>query len=287
MQISVYRFATGALLALLLAGCGDAGEQSASQAPEPELDNTREVADYYAANPDFFSFKTLDDVPGDLAWENGDHLPEIGSPQATKGGTLYGRLQDFPRTLRTIGPDSNGSFRALLLDDVGMTLAKVHPENLELYPGLAEAWAVDWEHRTVYIKLDPRATYSDGVPITADDYLFMFWFYRSPYVNAPWYNNFYGSQYTNITRYDDHLISISMPEAKPDMPNRALQIQPIPRHFYREVGDDFTERYQWRFAPTPGAYVVREEDIRKGRSIALTRLGQLVGKGQEILSLPF
>lgn len=272
MQISVYRLVTGALLALLLAGCGDTDEQNTSQAAEPQRDNSQEVADYYAANPEFFSFRTPADVPADLVWENGDHLPEIGSPQATKGGTLYGRLQDFPRTLRTIGPDSNGSFRALLLDDVGMTLAKVHPENLELYPGLAEAWAVDWENKTVYVKLDPRATYSDGVPITADDYLFMFWFHRSPYINAPWYNNFYSSQYTNITRYDDHLISISMPEAKPDMPGRALSIRPIPRHFYRETGDDFTERYQWKFEPTPGAYIVREEDIRKGRSIALTRL---------------
>ena len=139
MQITVYRLVTGTLLALLLAGCGDATDETASQAAEPQRDNTREVADYYAANPEFFGFRTLADVPEGLVWENGEHLPDIGSPEATKGGTLYGRLQDFPRTLRTIGPDSNGSFRALLLDDVGMTLATVHPENLELYPGLAEA----------------------------------------------------------------------------------------------------------------------------------------------------
>jgi hypothetical protein len=37
----------------------------------------------------------------------------------------------------------------------------------------------------------------------------MFWFYRSPYIRAPWYNNWYGSQYTNITRYDEHTFSIT------------------------------------------------------------------------------
>ena len=51
-----------------------------------------------------------------------------------------------------------------------------------------------------------------------------------------------------------------------------LNLFPVPQHHYREVGEDFVERYQWRFAPTTGAYVVRDEDIKKGRSIALTRL---------------
>ncbi len=273
MQASTYRFLAGALFLLLVAGCGESSEQSAQQEPVSRRDIMQEVTAYYGANPDFFGFKTAADVPADLVWEDGAHLPDIGSPEATKGGTQYGRLQDFPRTLRLVGPDSNGGFRALLLDDVAMTLAKAHPETLELYPGLAEAWAVDRENKTVYIKLDPQATYSDGVPVTADDYLFMFWFHRSPYITAPWYNSFYSTQYTNVTRYDDHLISISMPEAKPDMLNQALQqIRPIARHHYREMGDDFTERYQWVFEPTTGPYIIKEEDIRKGRSIALTRL---------------
>ncbi len=273
MQTSKYSFIAGCLFALLVAGCGDSSERLAQQVGDSTRDVMQEVTAYYAANPDFFGFKTPADMPRGLVWENGDHLPDIGSPQATKGGTQYGRLQDFPRTLRLVGPDSNGGFRALLLDDVAMTLAKAHPETLELYPGLAEAWAVDLENKTVYIKLDPQATYSDGVPVTADDYLFMFWFHRSPYITAPWYNSFYSTQYTNITRYDDHLISISMPEAKPDMLNKALQqMRPIARHHYREMGDDFIERYQWVFEPTTGPYIIKEEDIRKGRSIALTRL---------------
>jgi len=273
MRLTVYRLVSTALVALLLAGCGDRGEPSGGQDQPAARDITAELQAYYAAHPDFFGFKTLADVPAGLTWENGEDLPEIGSAQATKGGTLHARLPDFPRTLRTVGPDSNDSFRTYLLDDLGMYLARVHPENLELYPGLAEAWAVDWENKTVYIKLDPDATFSDGVPVTADDYLFMFWFFQSSYINAPWYNNYYSTQFTNITRYDDHLISMSVPETKPDLPNRVLvQTIPIPQHFYRDMGADFTEHYQWKFVPTTGPYVIRDEDIRKGRSITLTRL---------------
>ena len=46
----------------------------------------------------------------------------------------------------------------------------------------------------------------------------------------------------------------------------------MPQHHFNEVGDDFVERYQWRFAPTTGPYIVQEKDIKKGRSIALTHI---------------
>ncbi|MFN2329772.1 MAG: extracellular solute-binding protein [Chromatocurvus sp.] len=263
-----------ASLVFLLAGCGEQGSDTGGadvNAGAP-ADVNAEVDAFYADNPDFFGFRTPADLPPDLEWTSNDDLPEIGSPEAVKGGTQYLALQDFPRTLRTVGPDSNGSFRPYILDNVGMSLTHQHPETLELYPALAEAWAVDWDNNTVYARLDPAATWSDGEPITADDYLFMFWFYRSPYIMAPWYNNFYSTAYTNISRYDDHTISITMAERKPDMDERGLLLRPIPQHFYREMGDDFTERYQWSFEPTAGAYIVRDEDVRKGRSIALTRL---------------
>ncbi|PLW83719.1 ABC transporter substrate-binding protein [Kineobactrum sediminis] len=257
-------------LTLLLSGCGKP-DDNAAVTTGAEADVSAEVEAFYAANPEFFGFKTLADVPVDLNWEAGEGLPEIGSPEARKGGTQYGALQDFPRTLRTVGPDSNGGFRTFLLDEVGMSLTHLHPGTRELYPGLAEAWALDPENRTVYIKLDPQATFSDGAAITADDYLFMFWFYRSPYIMAPWYNNFYSTTYSNITRYDDHLISITTAELKPDFAEKATNLRPVPQHHYKAMGENFTERYQWQFEPTPGAYIVREDDIRKGRSIALTR----------------
>ena len=257
---------------VLLVGCGQSDDGSEVSTDDlVAIDNTEEVNQFYADNPDFFIFKTLADLPTDLTWINNDHLPEVGSPDARKGGTQYGRLQDFPRTLRTVGPDSNGSFRPMILDDVTMGFGMRHPDYFDYIPALAESWAVDRENKTVYVKLDKAARWSDGVAITTSDVFFMFWLYRSPYIVAPWYNNWYGTQYVNITSYDDHTFSITMPEAKPDMDSRVLELRPMPQHFFKEVGEDFVERYQWRFAPTTAAYVIHDEDIRKGRSIALTR----------------
>ncbi|MBT3428113.1 MAG: ABC transporter substrate-binding protein [Gammaproteobacteria bacterium] len=260
------------LLIPLLILCVSCSE-SENQQPNSELaiNNTQEVLDYYASNPEFFRTQPLAELPEGLVWQDGSALSEIGSPEAKKGGSEYVRIQDFPRTLRTVGPDSNGSFRPWILDNVAMSLAHRHPNQMDFFPGLATAWAIDEKTKTVFVKLDPNAHWSDGDAITADDYFFTFWFNRSPYITAPWYNNYYHSQFTGITKYDDHLIAVSIPELKPDTDAKVLGLSPLPQHFYSEVGDDFIERYQWRFAPTTGAYVIRDGDLKKGRSVRLSR----------------
>ncbi len=135
----------------------------------------------------------------------------------------------------------------------------------------------------MYVRLDPDARWSDGESVTSDDYLFMFFFFQSTYIRAPWYNNWYTEMYTNITKYDDLTFSISVPEAKPDMNSRVLDLVPVPRHFFKELGEDYVERYQWRFQPTTGAYVINEKDIKKGRSIVLTRQQDWWAKDKKFL----
>jgi len=173
------------LLSLWLIGCSDSSEQldKASQ------DNTSEVNSYYAENPDFFTFSAKEALPQNLTWHTGMDLPDIGSTLAIKGGTEYARLDDFPRTLRVVGPDSNGSFRPYILDDVSMQLAHRHPDEFVFYPGLADSWAIDRATKTIYVKLDTNARWSDGAPVTSDDFMFMFFFFQSSYIVAPWYNN--------------------------------------------------------------------------------------------------
>jgi microcin C transport system substrate-binding protein len=294
------------MLVTLFVGCGKKEDSTSTEfAP---IDNTDEVQNYYQTKvnlppsifeelergtitqeeldariaagefPKFFRFATPEDIPSHLEWVDGSELPDIGDPDAVKGGIRYANLQDFPRTLRVIGPDSNGSFRPFLLDDTSMEFAHRHPNitsigkyGHEYFPGVAKEWAIDKANKTVYVRLNPEARWSDGVPITTDDVFFMFFMYQSKYINAPWYNNWYNRNYTNVTKYDEHTFSISVPEAKPDMNARVLELRAMPRHFYKEMGDDFVQRYQWRFQPTSGPYIIEDGNIQKGRFIRLTR----------------
>lgn len=261
-----------------LAACGEGGPGGETKSPdvaqvETGVDRVSEAAKaYYAEHPDFFTFATLADLPTDLTWETGMDLPEMGSDKAKKGGTKYTSMQDFPRTLRTVGPDANGSFRPYILDDTTVGFAMRHPNMPEhFYNGLADEWAIDAEKGMVYVRLSPDARWSDGVPITSDDVLYLFYLYQSPYINAPWYNNWYTESYKNITRFDDHTFSITLAKPRPDMDENVLSLRPMAEHFYGDLGDDFVEKFQWQFAPTTGPYVIKPDDIKKGRAITLTR----------------
>ncbi len=265
---------TRRLISISLAGiCLSVLSHCSKKEEQAVIDNTEEVLAYYKSKPDFFQFKTMDDLPRDLVWVDNMDLPDIGSPNAKKGGTVFGAIDAFPATLRTVGPDANGSFRNYLLDETTVSLAILHPNvRNKFVPGLAKQWSVDVKNKTVYIKLDPDARWSDGEKVTSDDFVFSFFFHQSSYIQQPWYNNWYGTKYTGIIKYDDHTLAIKVKDGKPDLDAMALGVSPVPQHFYKELGKDYTQRYQWRFIPTTGAYVVKEEDIKKGRSIALTRL---------------
>jgi len=226
---------------------------------------------YYAQHPEFFTFATPADLPPDLQWQDGSEQAEFASLEAQKGGEVRIWIPDFPRTLRFVGPDSNGSFRRYILDENGMTLLHKHPNTGAYYPGLAQAWAVADSGDTLFFKLDPDATYSDGVPVRSGDFFFMFYFMRSPHIVAPWYQDYYSRKFSNITKYDDLTFSFTVTEMKPDILRYAEQ-RPVPRHFYANFGADYVQRYQWQFEPTTGPYTIRESGLKKGRSITQTRV---------------
>ncbi|MDV7397627.1 hypothetical protein RZS08_39875, partial [Arthrospira platensis SPKY1] len=39
----------------------------------------------------------------------------------------------------------------------------------------------------------------------------------------------------------------------------------MPRHFFRELGPDFVQRFNWRFAPTTGPYILTPEELERSR----------------------
>jgi len=114
--------------ALLLSAC--VKKEAVDTAPKTSTSDAAKA--FYDAHPEFFHYKTPADIPADLVWDDGMDLPDLGSPNAKKGGMMNFWVQDFPRTLRTVGPDSNGSFRPWILDDNAIPFAERHPNDTSL-----------------------------------------------------------------------------------------------------------------------------------------------------------
>jgi microcin C transport system substrate-binding protein len=221
---------------------------------------------------DFLKMGTPAEVPSGLVWSNGMNQPEIGDPSAKKGGVFRRSIPSFPPTIRPFGENSNNSFRGDLYDTIEMPMVNFHPETMEMIPGLAKEWATSADGRTIYFRLDPEARYSDGVQIKAKDFLISVYLRVSDNIVNPYSKQYYRENIAQIAIYDDLTVSVSLPEAKIYAPAVAGSITPAPPHFYSEYGPDYTERYQWRFPPTTGAYEVLPKDIIKGVSITQTRV---------------
>lgn len=300
------RFAPSLTLAFLLGGCGpqstEEGTGSSDSSPTASATTSpvaapasgtatadanaptgaAQAAAYYAANPDFFQFRDLSELPADLVWEDGMDQEEFASPDAIRGGTIRSFVPDFPPTIRFVGPNSNHSLRSAYLDTNVVGLIERHPNTGDFYAAVAEAWAIGADQQTVYYRIDPRARFSDGHPVTVDDFFFLFFFMQSEFITAPWYNDFYSLHYESITRYDDHTFAIRLAQVYPE-PLEYAGLRPVPEHFYTHFGPDYAEVYQWQFEPTTGPWVVDTDNLRFGEKISLLRVSDWWGDQKKFL----
>ena len=206
-------------------------------------------------------------LPDNIQWLNNDADPVFASADAKRGGTFHTALMTFPLTFRTVGPDSNSSFRSAIIGNQ-LSLIGLHPNTLNIIPELATHWAFDPDKKTMYFKLNPDARWSDGVPVTADDFAFTLEFMRSKHIIAPWYNDYYTQEIDGVIVYDALTLAVVSTKAVPDL-HLKLGISPTPRHYYKTIGDDFVRKYNWEIVPNTGAYQI--SDFRKGKYVMFKR----------------
>lgn len=221
---------------------------------------------------DYLVLKDAASLPKNLHWQDGGDQPELGSPQARKGGTLRMALQRaFPSTLCPFGPNSNNATRRYIYDDIDMPLIRIHPGTGKFIPGTADRWAVSEDGKTVYFHIDPDARFSNGFPLTTRDFITSLYVRTSDYSAEPFYGDYYLSNFSRITLYGNDTLAVTMPLARP----AAAFYAAIPAsctRFYAEFGPDYPTRYLWRAAPTTGAYRLTAEGMIPGRQMTLERV---------------
>jgi microcin C transport system substrate-binding protein len=166
-----------------------------------------------------------------------------------------------------VGPDSNSSFRSAILGNQ-LSLTGLHPNTLNIVPELASHWAFGKDKKTMYFKLNEKARWSDGVPVTAHDFAYTLVFMRSKHIVAPWYNNYYTEMIDRVIVYDDHTLAVASTKARPDL-YLILSIAPTPRHFYGQLKEDFVRKYNWKIVPNTGPYQI--SDFKKGKYVKFER----------------
>ncbi|MFM5702927.1 extracellular solute-binding protein [Aeromonas caviae] len=208
-------------------------------------------------------------LPADLKWESNDTDPVYADPEAKRGGTFRDFMSSFPLTLRKYGPDSNGGFAAYVRE-TNLPLLSTHPVTRNPIPMLANQWAFGADNKTLYFRINPKARWSDGQPVTADDWVFTLKMMRSKEINDPWYNNYYSTQISEVTKFDAHTLAITSgtEKSREDL-LEALPFTPEPSHAIKLTAN-WVKEYNWKVLPVTGPYQIGE--IRKGKSVTFDRV---------------
>lgn len=111
------------------------------------------------------SFASADQIFPEPGWV--EQPDAIASPYARKGGVLRFAAFRPPKSLNAY-LDSN-TYTRQVFDMMYETLLAIDSVTAEFSPNLASRWTISDDKLTFTFEIDPRAKWSDGVPVTAAD----------------------------------------------------------------------------------------------------------------------
>ncbi len=228
-----------------------------------------------------FEYTFPPDVPFDPSqWTTATDFPPLGAPDAKRDlpdRPFIVPWLEFPATLRRQGPNANTSYTNTLHSLMYETLVELHPETEEYVPRLASHWRIETDAdtgiQTFWFRIDERARWSDGTPVTAAD------------VHATWWHR------TQADR-NDAMSTMTFKEnyEEPEIVDRlTIKVRTTERNWRlflyfgagmliypakecRIDGARYLEDYNWKFMTGSGPYrLSAESDIKRGESITLTR----------------
>ena len=216
-------------------------------------------------------------LPDGIVWVTNNDDPLIGSPEAIRGGAFNYMIGAYPLTFRLMGPNSNDFFAAWNRAFAMLGLVGRHPVTDNFMPVLATHWSVQDDQRTIYFRLDPDARFSDGEPVTADDYVFTLRMMQSEHIIDPFYNSYAERFYQSVDKIDDYTLRIVGTRASwRPLPDYA-GIWPTPSHAV-VLDEDWVSRTTNEYQIAVGPYVV--SDVARGESVTFERVDDWWGDGK-------
>jgi len=246
-------------------GCG--GDQGADIRVEQLA-----VKDYKPEFPDPVPFNPEE-------WTTARDYPLIGDPGAKRAmqEKPFVRIwRSFLPTLRLEGPNSNTVESRTIWLKLYEPLLDIHPETMEFIPQLASHWRIetnpDGKSQTFWFRIDEKAKFSDGSPVTADDVQAIWWHKIQEDRQDPSSALVFGEGYEEPEIIDQRTIRVKTRKLGWRLFLYFSGMLIRPAKYLRIPGKEFLEEYNWRYMPGSGPYeLARSGDLKKGESITITR----------------
>ena len=169
------------------------------------------------------------------------------------------------------GTGANTYLNSIIGDLLYESLLQLHPETLEFVPGLASHWKISEDQMTFTFRINPRARWSDGKPVTADDILATWKLTMDETLIDPMTR-------TNMDEFEEPVVlSKYMLEVKCRNRNwrnfiTFASAKILPAHEIGVLsGKEYLDKYNFSYTAVSGPYIIHKADIKNNESITITR----------------
>ncbi|HUU10056.1 MAG TPA: peptide-binding protein [Phycisphaerae bacterium] len=182
------------------------------------------------------------------------------------GGTLRRHLSGEPQTLNPL--TAKDAYAGIVNGHIFEGLIARDVDTLQWIPELADRWDISPDGKTITFHLDPRARFSDGKPVTADDVVFSIETVMNPEIDCASLRSYYEDM-QGCEKVDDRTVRFTWKKTYFKSFEVSGAFAPVlPRHVYRfDKPNDFNDIND-RLVGT-GPYVF--EKWVTGQQIALRR----------------
>ena len=255
------------VISLVLLACGP-GKDTAKQ---QQAQDTVSFAGPDKSVPPEMGGPGFEQIAEEQGWQTSKDYFRYKSPNVQKGGRFTYALADFPTTLRPEGKDSNSTVNSMIKGHMYERLLGLDID-FELAPSLASHWKIGEDKQTFWFRIDPRAYWSDGKPVCAEDVLYTHRLMVDKDILAP-YANILFAKYEEPEVVSKYIVKVKAKELNWRLFLYFGAMTDIyPAHILKKyTGKEFLKAFHFNFMPNTGPYMVREADIKKGQSLTLTR----------------
>jgi microcin C transport system substrate-binding protein len=188
----------------------------------------------------------------------------VSDPRAVRGGELILHSSDFPKSFNYMV--NNASDAAMVFGLVYDTLMEIHPTTLDFMPLIAKSWEISPDKKVFTLKIDPRAKWDDGKPITAEDVKFTYDTIMNP-KNLTSVHRMSLSRFETPVVIDQSTIKFTAKTVHYNNLVTLAGLYVLPKHLFS--GKDFNKSFNMSLPPGSGPYVLSE--VREGRYYVLKR----------------
>lgn len=203
-----------------------------------------------------------------------DQAYDYANPHAPKGGRLV--LSDFgaftklnPASLKGVSAPGVGS----LIFQTPMDSSADDAEPFSQYGNLVETVELAPDRMSMIYHLYKNALFSDGKPITADDFIFSFNLIQDPEYH-PFYKQYF-KDIKSVEKINAHTVKYTFAIFNLELPLITGQMIIFPKHVYGQSGKSFGSDFD-EIAVGSGPYVLESYDF--GKHITLKRNPNWWGK---------